>query len=463
MTETAGHPQTETYRSTQSQIDFRGSSRAWLNWGLGVAFVVVVFIMQSGYAITNKSVAADLGLSLTQVGLVGSVYTWVFAIAQFGSGSMLDRLGARRCLPLAAALLTVGAVVFALATSYWMLIAGQVLMALGGSFGFIGAGFIGGQWFDPLKYGFMFSLVQFAASTGALVGQRSISFLIENLGLTWPVLIGGIAVLGALVTVLMLLVLRDPPGAEENREGWQGLRSFIDSILTAVSTVASVRAGWLNALIAGATFGSLFAMGVVWGPRLMMAAGMPDGQAYSVGSLCWLGLATGAPCISWLSDRVGKLVKPMAVACALQLVFLGAALIWAPVSPVLASVLLFAFGFCAGGSMLPFAIAAKLVPGKLVGTSAALVNAVQFIISGMLMALPGQILAGASNVVPAQNIVAEPTYGDYQVAMLVFPGALLLALILSFFLHEPYSEADRAHLEVEANEIAAMIEKRKAG
>lgn len=30
-----------------------GGAKAWLNWVIAVSFVVVVFILQTGYAITN--------------------------------------------------------------------------------------------------------------------------------------------------------------------------------------------------------------------------------------------------------------------------------------------------------------------------------------------------------------------------------------------------------------------------
>ncbi|WP_068083486.1 MFS transporter [Polycladidibacter stylochi] len=425
--------------------EYRGKGRAWLNWSLGVAFVVVVFIMQSGYAITNKSMAADLSLTITQVGLVGSVYTWVFALAQLGSGSMLDLFGAKRCLPFAAICLTLGILVFSQAQGFELLIIGQVLMALGASFGFIGAGFIGGQWFNPAKYGLMFSLVQFAASIGALIGQRVISYLIIDLSITWSSLILGIAVMGALVSIMMFILLKDPPEQNAKTQGWTGFANFANSIGTSIKIVVSVRASWVNALIAGATFGAMFALGVVWGPRIMMAGGMEATTAYTTSSLCWLGLATGSPAISWLSERIGKMVLPMTIASLAQAVVLIVLLfVGSNVDTITASLLFYFFGFFAGGSMLPYAIAAKLVPSGLVGTSAAIVNATQFIVSGILMALPGQILAGASNVVGPESMPQDPSYGDYQTALIILPVALIAAFLLSLFLSDPYKKEEYA-------------------
>ena len=71
---------------------------AWLVWAIAVAFVVYYFSFQTGYAIVNSSVQKDLGLSISQVGLIAAIYTWVFALCQFMSGPLLDRLGARTVL-----------------------------------------------------------------------------------------------------------------------------------------------------------------------------------------------------------------------------------------------------------------------------------------------------------------------------------------------------------------------------
>jgi len=74
----------------ETNISKLGGGQAWINWLLGVLFVVFVFTLQTGYAITNVAMSKDLGISLAQIGFIGTIYTWAFAIAQFASGSILD-------------------------------------------------------------------------------------------------------------------------------------------------------------------------------------------------------------------------------------------------------------------------------------------------------------------------------------------------------------------------------------
>src|SRR6516165_12409516 len=85
-----------------------GGRRAWVVWILAVTFVVYYFSFQTGYAIVNPSVQKDVGLSLAQVGTIAAVYTWVFAVCQFLSGALLDRLGAGAIIPASIALVTLG-------------------------------------------------------------------------------------------------------------------------------------------------------------------------------------------------------------------------------------------------------------------------------------------------------------------------------------------------------------------
>jgi len=416
--------------------------QAWLNWTLAVAFVVFVFTFQTGYAITNVDMTAKLSLTVVQVGIIGSIYTWAFAIAQFASGSILDRLGMRWVIPIACSVVTLGGFVFANATGTGMLIAGQMLMAIGGSFGFVGAGFVGGKWFGPAKYGLMFAWVQFVASFAALLGQNVLGDLAAMY--SWDQLLNGLSFVGLVVTILLFVLMRSPP-TEEKAEPWQGVESFVKSLVEHINDVCAISDSWINALIGGATFGSMLALGVVWGPRFLVAGGMEQSEAFGVSAMMWLGLAIGAPIFAWVSDRMRKRRLPMAMGCFLQLL----AILYIIANPGMsvqgASIAFFIWGFMAGGSMLNFPIGAELVKPSLVGTSAAVVNAVQFIVGGILMAIPGQVLSGSGPIarfagITTEKAILNPTISDYQWAIAVIPLALCGALLLFIFLRETYPE-----------------------
>ena len=147
---------------------------AWWVWTLSVAFVVLLFSFQTGYSIVNPNVQKDVGLSVAQVGTIAAVYTWAFAICQFFGGALLDRLGARKVLPISIALVTLGIFIFANASSFEMLLLSQVIVAIGSCTGFVGAGYVGGQWFGMAKFSFMFGLVQVVAALTSAFSQNLI-------------------------------------------------------------------------------------------------------------------------------------------------------------------------------------------------------------------------------------------------------------------------------------------------
>ena len=422
--------------TTQSKL---GGGQAWLNWLLATAFVVFVFTFQTGYAITSIGMKQDLQLTVAQVGLIGSIYTWAFAIAQFVSGSILDRFGIRWVLPLACVLVAAGGLVFANASGPELLVLGQVLMALGASFGFVGAGFTGGAWFGMVKYGIMFAWVQFVASLAAIAGQRILGTLVTEFA--WDQLLNGMALGGAALSVVMILVMRNPVNEKEQLIPWAGIRKFVDDVVEAISEVSAIRDSWVNALIGGATFGTMLAMGVVWGPQFLIAAGMEQTDAFFTSSMMWAGLAFGAPAWAWLSDRMQRRKRPMFIGCLLQLITITVIIAQPGMSPGEANVYFFLWGWMAGASMLNFPIGAELVRPELTGTSAAVVNAVQFIVGGIIMAIPGRVLQGTGFIARFAEVDAETTVRtvvDYQWAMLISPLVLALALGLFLFLRETY-------------------------
>jgi len=185
-----------------------GGAQAWWIWSLALTFVVYTFSFQTGYSIVNAGVQKDVGLSVSQVATIAAVYTWAFAISQFFGGALLDRLGSRKVLPASIALVIVGVFVFANATSYGMLLLSQVIVAIGSCTAFVGAGYIGGQWFGMARFGFMFGLV---AMGSALASAFALNIFEAVLGsTTWRTLFNIYGVIGVVILALSAIYVRNP-------------------------------------------------------------------------------------------------------------------------------------------------------------------------------------------------------------------------------------------------------------
>ncbi|MCC8361681.1 MFS transporter [Lysobacter sp. A6] len=405
-----------------------GGVRAWLAWLVAVAFVVYYFSFQTGYAIVNASVQKELSLSVAQVGMIAAAYTWVFAVFQLLSGPTLDRLGARRVLLPAIVLVTAGIVLFANARSFEALLLSQALVAIGASTGFVGAGYVGGQWFGMAKFSFMFGLVQFAASIFSVINQNLLGWVLSTA--SWRSVFWTDGLLGLVLLFAAYAMLRDPVPVA----GGGGFGRFFADVGAALGAVARVPHVWMAAVFGALCFGPMLALGVVWGPKLLAAHGL-DTHAANVGtSLLWLGLAAGCFVAPWMSDRLRRRKWPVLVGIVLQLLAL-AALIYVelPAAALLACCFLFGFGNAA--HMLAFSTAGDVVEPRHIGTSAAIVNGLMFVVGGILISRPGlRIGLGIEEgLAPASLEIAQYAARPLMISVIV-------ALIVAASMRETYPQ-----------------------
>ena len=405
-----------------------GGPMAWWVWALAVTFVVHLFSFQTGYAIVNPAVQKDVGLTIAQVGTIAAIYTWAFAIAQFFGGALLDRLGARAVIPISIALVTLGIFIFANSTSYTMLVLSQVVIALGSCTGFVGAGYIGGQWFGMAKFSFMFGLVQVVAALTSAFSQNLIELSLQHV--SWRTLFNYTAVFGLILLALGAMYIKNPKPIPSGPS--MGVGEFFSSVVGRLVEVAKIPHVWVASLVGATAFGAMLALGVVWAPMLLKIHGLSDAQPSLGASVLWLGLAAGSAVVPHWSDVIRSRKIPMIVGSIVQLV-VALAMLYIPLGTVPSFILCFIFGFANASHMLAFSTAADVVEPSQIGTSAAIVNGIMFIIGGILISRPGvRIGLGLEQGIQPGTLEAAQFAGQ---PILI---ALVIATIGSFLMKETY-------------------------
>lgn len=373
----------DTVETNTTPPPSRSAFHAWWVWSLATLFVIFLFNFQTGYAIVNSQVQKDLGLTLQQIGLIASIYTWAFAVCQFFGGPLLDRLGSSKVLVPAAALVSLGIYVFSIADSFSMLVLSQLILAVGSCVGFVGAGYVGGQWFGMARYGVMFGLVQTVASLSSAFGQAGISIALTEM--TWRELSLWTVWFGVVTTILMAVFVRNPSPVR----GLPG--NLLSGIARNLANVMKIPHLWIAAFWGAVSFGCQLALGIVWASKLLAAHGIGPHMAALGSSMVWLGLAVG--CVFWnrWSDRIGSRKIPAITGLAIQLVTLGL-LLAMPIGPLPGMALMFLCGMGSAAHMIAFTTAADVVDPVEVGTSAAFVNGAMFIMGGALTSVPAWLL-----------------------------------------------------------------------
>ncbi len=96
----------------------------WRICGLIALASFVAYLLRTNMSVAGAPMAADLGLSPVQLGIVLGSFSWGYALLQFPGGVFGELLGARRALALLA---IVWGVLDALATGTLFAVAGAVI------------------------------------------------------------------------------------------------------------------------------------------------------------------------------------------------------------------------------------------------------------------------------------------------------------------------------------------------
>jgi cyanate permease len=327
---------------------------------------------------------------------------------------------------------TVGVFAFANASSYNMLLLSQVIVAVGSCTAFVGAGYIGGQWFGMARFGFMLGLVAMGSALSSAFALNIFEAVLDSV--TWRTLFNIYGVIGLVILALSAMFIRNPVPVTAGAR--RGIGEFFSSVIGDLVQVGRIGHTWIASIIGAAQFGVMLALGVVWMPKLLMVHGLSQSTAGFVSSLLWLGQAAGNLVFPTWSSRIASRKLPLILGSAVTLTCL-LALVYVPdVGRGLAMILCFTLGFASACNIIAFSTAADVVQHNQIGTSAAIVNGITFIAGGILISRPGmRIGLGVDAGLDPQSLPLA------QFASRPLLAALAIALVLALSMKETYPKA----------------------
>src|SRR5882724_1319362 len=251
-----------SFVSTRSPaVPFQGY--CWLVWLLGTVVLIYKFASQTGYSAVNEAVGVSFTLSLQDLAWLGSLYTYSFAVCTLLGGPLLDYYGARVTLSLALLANAIGALSFAAASTPTGLQIGQVLMGMGGAFGFPGVGYLIRHWFPLRAFGLLFGLTQTVVCIVTAALQSVLGFALASM--PWQTLIRCWGYVGMFVALVIVLMIRESPDLRRDAIGPPG--GGARAIVSALREVAAIREFWIATLLCAVSFSVLLALAVLWGAR----------------------------------------------------------------------------------------------------------------------------------------------------------------------------------------------------
>ena len=419
----------------------RGGSTALrlvaIAWLLTSVYYFYQYVLRSAPAVMVPELTDAFGL--TAVGLASLVGLFYYGYAPFSlvAGVAMDQLGPKRVVPVGAAVVAVGALMFATGDPTLASI-GRFLQGAGGVFALIGAAYLATTYFPASRAATLIGATQMFGMAGGSAGQFLVGPAIGG-GLPWDTfwLIMGAA--GIPIAALLWFYI---PAAPERAESDPARTGWARSSTTAIFEVFRNHQSILCGLIAGLMFIPTTIFDMVWGVRFLQEAhDVPYELAVLRSASVPFGWIIGCPLLGWLSDRMGRR-KPVIIGSAILLLLCMILILYGPRGVFPPFTLGLVTGIASGAAMIPYTVIKEANRPEHKGTATGVINFINFSLSALLGPIFATRLMRLSGG-------AERDLGDYQAAFEPLIYGVALAIVLALFLRET-GTAKRSEKPVES-------------
>jgi MFS family permease len=390
-------------------------------WLIAAVYYFYQYMLRSAPAVMMPELSAAFGM--TSVAVASMVGLFYFGYSPFSlvAGVAMDRLGPQKVVPIGAAAVGIGALLFATGNQEIASI-GRLLQGAGGVFALIGAVYIATQNFPASRAATLIGATQMFGMAGGSAGQFVVGPAI-GAGLPWSSFWVGMGVAGLVIGVLLYVLLPNREPAAQ-RDDW--FRSAVRALGVVFRNPQSILCG----LIAGLLFIPTTIFDMVWGVRYLQdAQGMDYATAVLRSASVPFGWIIGCPLLGFVSDRLGRR-KPVIVGGALVLmaclawILYGRPDVFPPYSVGLVA------GIASGAAMVPYTVIKEANPPELGGTATGVINFLNFTFSALLIPVFGGILMRVGGEGPQLELE------HYQTTFEPLLYGVAVAVILTFFLKE---------------------------
>ena len=337
------------------------------------------------------------------------------------AGTSIDRFGAKRIIPIGAAVVGIGALLFGTGNVALANI-GRFLQGAGGAFALIGAVYLITKNFPASVAASFIGVTQMFGMAGGSAGQFLVGPIIKN-GISWDRFWIYAGCLGLVISgVLLILLPKETP--EPTTSG--AFATLLRSLGRVFRNPQSILCG----LISGLLFIPTTILGMTWGVRFLQEArGREFEAAVTLAATVPLGWMIGCPLLGFISDRLGRR-KPVIFGGTIMLLAVATWVLFGNPEILRGHTVGILMGIASGAAMLPYSVIKEANPPELGGTATGVVNFLNFTFSALL----GPVFGSRLVEMPQGDI--NLALAHYQAGFKPLLYGIIAALILTFFLKE---------------------------
>jgi MFS family permease len=399
----------------------RAGMTAIVAWLVTAIYYFYQYSLRSAPAVMMPELSQAFGLSAVGVASLAGLFYYGYSPFSLVAGVAMDRIGPRKVVPIGAAAVGIGALLFATGNTEAASV-GRLLQGAGGVFALIGAAYIATTNFPASKAATLIGATQMFGMAGGSAGQFVVGPMISS-GVPWSSFWFGMGIAGVAISAL-LFVLLPPAKPAEGRDDW--FKEALGSLATVFRNPQSILCG----IIAGLIFIPTTIFDMVWGVRyLQEARGLDYASSVLRSSMVPVGWIIGCPLLGFVSDRIGRR-KPVIMAGGLVLLLALAWILFGPAEVLPPYVLGLVAGIASGAAMLPYTVIKEANPPHMSGAATGVVNFLNFTFSALLTPVFGGLLLRVGGGIPQLQLE------HYQTTFAPLLLGVALAVLLTFFLKE---------------------------
>jgi len=389
-------------------------------WLLVAVYYFFQYALRSAPSVMMPQLSEAFGVSALGVSTIVGMFYYGYSPFSLVAGASLDRFGAKRVIPIGAAVVGIGALMFSVSNGTVANI-GRFLQGAGGAFALIGAAYLITKNFPASVAASFIGATQMFGMAGGSAGQFLVGPMIKN-GLPWNQFWIYAGALGLAISVTLLFLL---PKETPNTSGG-GLAALFRSLGRVFRNPQSYICGAISGLL----FIPTTILGMTWGVRFLQEArGREYEAAVVLAATIPVGWMIGCPLLGFVSDRLGRR-KPVIIGGTVALLAIVTWVLFGNPEIFRGHTVGILMGIASGAAMIPYTVIKEANPPELGGTATGVINFLNFTFSALLGPVFGARLARAPEETDAAGLA------HYQSGFQPLLYGIALALILSLFLKE---------------------------
>jgi MFS family permease len=392
-------------------------------WLLVAAYYFYQYALRSAPSVMMPELTGAFSVNALGVSAIVGMFYYGYSPFSLVAGTSIDRFGANRVIPIGAAVVGIGALLFGTGNVTLANI-GRFLQGAGGAFALIGAVYLITKNFPASVAASLIGATQMFGMAGGSAGQFLVGPIIKS-GVSWDRFWIYAGCLGLVISGVLLVLL-----PKESAKAAPSGASAFSALLRSLGRVFRNPQSLLCGFISGLLFIPTTILGMTWGVRFLQEArGREFEAAVTLAASIPIGWMIGCPLLGFISDRLGRR-KPVIFGGALMLLAVVTWVLFGNPEILRGHTVGILMGIASGAAMLPYTVIKEANPPELGGTATGVVNFLNFTFSALL----GPVFGARLMEMPEGD--TSLALAHYQAGFQPLLYGIVLALILTIFLRE---------------------------